>query len=82
MPYYIIRTGGRGTVMTTTNKVVGRILDHWGYHMVTVGDIDGRNYEANAIKYQKDKTFKTNEAVKHAYRLADIAIECINGDVI
>ena len=67
------------------DKVAFAILRHWGYTNIEVGDIDGRNYKAHHEENKtkrwygaKDKSHKTLEAVKHAYRLADIAIECMN----
>lgn len=65
--------------MTTRNAIVYKILTMWGYGGLAVGDIDGRNYlvEQAKNKYKRDRTYKRNEAVKHAYRLADIAIESI-----
>jgi len=66
--------------MNIESIIASEILSHWGYHNVTVGDLDHRNYTADK-QWSKDKTYKTNEAVKHAYRLADIALRCIKGKV-
>lgn len=66
------------------NKIALQILLHWGYRNVTIGDLDGRNFEAEFAENRhkswyrpRDRSYKTLEAVKHAYRLADIALECI-----
>lgn len=71
--------------MSIRNRIAIRILDSWGYHNVTVGDLDGRNFEADREKLKekswyrpKDRSYKTFEAVKHSYRLADISIKEIS----
>jgi hypothetical protein len=69
-------------VMNLESEIAFSILASWGYYNVQVGDLDGRNHEADYKEHKdkswyrpRDKSHKTNEAVKHAYRLADIAIE-------
>ena len=66
------------------NIIALNILESWGYHNVTVGDLDGRNFEAKRKELSKKSWYrpknmshKTQEAVKHAYRLADISIQCM-----
>lgn len=72
------------------NKIATHILEHWGYRNITVGDIDGRNYAEylkefrannNRVYLRKDTTYKTYQAVAHAYRLADIAISIFSEGV-
>lgn len=65
--------------MNIRNDIARDILISWGYHNVTVGDIDGRNFRvqynsSRRNRLSKDRTYKTRQAVAHAYRLADIAI--------
>lgn len=70
--------------MNVNQTIAREILMSWGYLNVTVGDLDGRNSQAKYEEYKekqwyrpKDKSYKTGEAVKHAFRLADIAVGCI-----
>lgn len=66
--------------MSNRNKVAFLILNHWGYHNVTVGDLDGRNFAADHKEHSKkswyrpkDRSYKTSQAVAHAFKLADLA---------
>ncbi len=70
--------------MNIETKIAFKILEHWGYRNLQVGDLDGRNFNADHEEHKskqwyrpRDKSYKTNEAVKHAYRLAEIATSCI-----
>lgn len=67
--------------MTTRNLIAFRILSYWGYGGLTVGDLDGRNYEDRKFKWEKNKSYKRTQAVIHAFHLSDIALSS-KGEVI
>lgn len=56
------------------NEIAHRILVSWGYFDIRVGDLDPKTYFDRRLG-GKNKSYKTQQAVAHAYRLADIALE-------